>query len=183
MSNSQKIDLETYKLIIETVFDAKDLGQLGSSVTQLLVGAMEVKGATIFIVNPVKEELEILATKGLSINYINKGPILVDKSIKLAANLEPVIISDTKKSDLLQYPDKAEKEKIRSIISLPVNLHQKIIGALRIYHSEIWEISDRELAYLSVLAKNLGMALRYFRLSAVIQSTKESLDEIHPVWL
>jgi len=183
MSSDCKIDLEKYKLIVETVFDAKNPSTMGSQVTHLLVTTMGVKGASIFVVNPGTEALEILATEGLSIGYVNKGPILVDKSIKLASNLKPVIITDTKASDRLQYPEKAEKEGIRSIVSLPINLRGKIIGALRIYHSESWDISDRELSYLRLLTLDLGMALRYFRLSAVVQCTKDLLDEIHPIWL
>lgn len=183
MSHHHKIDLEKYQLIVETVFDANNPTLLGSQVAHLLVSIMGVKGATIFVVNPGTESLEILATEGLSIGYVNKGPILVDKSIKLPSNINPVIIADTRSSDLLQYPEKAEKEGIRSIVSLPINLRGKIIGALRIYHSEPWEVSELELSYLRLLTLNLGMALRYFRLSAVIQCTKDTLDEIHPIWL
>ena len=91
--------------------------------------------------------------------YVNKGPILVDQSIKLSSNLKPVIIPDTADTDQLQYPEKAEKEGIRSIVSLPINLRGKIIGALRIYHSEPWEVSASELAFLRLLTLNIGMAL------------------------
>ncbi len=183
MSSDYKIGLERYKLIVETVFDANNPSIMGSQVTHLLVSTMGVKGASIFVVNPGTEALEVLATEGLSLEYVNKGPILVDKSIKLSSNLKPVIITDTKGSDSLQYPEKAEKEGIRSIVSLPINLRGKIIGALRIYHSEPWEITDLELSYLRLLTLNIGMALRYFRLSAVVQCTKDLLDEIHPIWL
>lgn len=183
MSNDHKIDLERYKLIVETVFDANDPTIMGAHVTHLLVSTMGVKGASIFVVNPGTESLEILSTEGLSIGYVNKGPILVDKSIKLPLNLKPVIITDTDGSDRLQYPEKAKKEGIRSIVSLPVNLRGKLIGALRIYHSEPWQVSEIELSYLRLLTLNIGMALRYFRLSAAVQCTKDILDEIHPIWL
>lgn len=182
-SEQGKIGLDIYKMIVDTVFDATNPTIMGSQVTHLLVSAMDVKGASIFVVNPKAEELEILATEGLSIAYVNKGPILVDKSIKLSSNLKPVIITDTRNSDRLQYPEKAEKEGIRSIVSLPVNLRGKIIGALRIYHADPWEITDRELSYLGLLTKDIGMALRYFRLSSVVQCTRDTLDEIHPIWL
>ncbi|MBU8912061.1 MAG: GAF domain-containing protein [Desulfobacterales bacterium] len=183
MSDNHKIDLEKYKLIVETVFDANNPTIMGSQVTHLLVSTMGVKGASIFVVNPGTESLEILATEGLSVEYVNKGPILVDKSIKLSSNLKPVIITDTKGSDRLQYPEKAGREGIRSIVSLPVNLRGKIIGALRVYHSEPWEVSELELSCLRLLTLNIGMALRYFRLSALVQCTKDTLDELHPIWL
>ncbi len=183
MQNDHKIDLEGYKWIVDMAFDSKSLTILGSQVTHLLISVMDVKGASIFVVNPKTEELEILATEGLSIEYVNKGPILVDKSIKLSSNLKAVIVKDTQESVQLQYPEKALKEGVRSIVSLPIKIQEKIIGALRIYHSEPWQVSQNELTCLELLSINIGMALRYFRLASVVQCTKDTLDEIHPIWL
>lgn len=183
MAQMHKIDLDTFKLIVETVLDARNPETLGAQLTRLLVGIMEIKGAAFFVVNPLKEELEVLATDGLSHDYKNKGPILVDQSLKHEANLEPVIIEDVSKSDRLQYPEKARNEGIQSIVSFPVKLQGKVIGALRIYHSQVWPVTDQELGFLQILTKNLAMALKSFRLSSAIMGARESLEEIHPVWL
>jgi len=183
MSFNNKIDLESYKLIIETITKSDNLTLMGSQLTQLLIGATGAKGATLFILNTENEELELLATQGLSPSYVNKGPILVDKSIKLASNLTPVIIRDTQKSGVLQYPEKAEEEGIRAIVSLPVNIRGKVIGSLRIYHSAVWDISEEELSFLQVLTSNIGMALMYFRLATAVQEIKSTVRSIHPIWL
>ncbi len=183
MSMDHKFDIDHFLLIVDKAFDSNNPNLMGSQLIHLLVSFLGVKGASIFVVNPRTEALEILATEGLSMAYRNKGPILVDQSIKLESNLNPIIISDTRTSDQLQYPEKAEQEGIRSIISLPINLRGKIIGALRVYHASPWEVSVQDLAYLKLLSKYIGMALRYFRLAAVVQCTKDTLDEIHPLWL
>ncbi len=183
MSFQNKINLDAYRLIIETLTKSDDLTVMGSQLTTLLIGATGAKGATLFILNTEKEELEILATEGLSPAYVNKGPILVDQSIKLESNRTPVIIKDTQKSDMLQYPEKAENEGIRAIVSLPINIRGKVIGALRIYHSKVWDLSEEELSFLQVLTHNIGMVLMYFRLSTTVQEIKESVNEIHPIWL
>lgn len=183
MSLQNRINLEAYKFIVETLTESDNLTIMGSKITTLLIGATGVKGATIFILNTEKEELEILATEGLSPSYVNKGPILVDKSIKLESNLTPLIIRDTENTDKLQYPEKAIKEGIRAIVSLPINIRGKVIGALRMYHSDVWELSEEETTYLQLLTHNIGMALMYFRLSTAVQTIKETVNEIHPIWL
>jgi len=184
MSLQNKIDLDTYKLIIETLTESDDLMVMGSQLTSLLIGATGAKGATLFILNTEKEEFEILSTEGLSPAYVNKGPILVDKSIKHESNRTPIIIKDTQKSgDILQYPEKAEEERIRAIVSLPIIIRGKVIGALRIYHSTVWDISEEDLSFLQVLTHNVGIALMYFRLSTTVQEIKESVNDIHPIWL
>lgn len=183
MSQQEKIELPHIKMIVDTVFEATDPTTMGTQLTQLLVSVLGVKGASVFVVNPRKKELEILATKGLSLDYINKGPILADKSIGLSNNLEPVIIEDTLGNGLLQYPEKAEQEGIRAIVSLPVKLKGKIVGALRVYHKTPWQVSENELICLNLLTRYIGMALRYFRLSAAVKCTRENLDDIHSIWL
>jgi signal transduction protein with GAF and PtsI domain len=183
MTAQNKIDLDLFKLVFEAITKSDNIDIMANQITQYFVGALGIKGATIFIVNTELEELEILASSGLSMNYINKGPVLVDKSIKLAANREPVIISDVAKSDRLQYPENAREEGIKAIVSFPINLRGKIIGALRLYHSEIWEISPKEAALVQVLSGNIGIALMYFRLANAILCVKETVDDIHSVWL
>ena len=183
MAVQSKIDLDIFQLIIEVITKSDNVDTMANQLTQILVGALGIKGATIFILNTELEALEILASSGLSINYINKGPVLVDKSIKLAANREPVIISDVTTSDRLQYPENAKEEDIRAIVSLPITLRGKIVGALRLYHSEVWNISEQDVENLQVLAQNIGIALMYFRLANVVQSMKETVNEVHSVWL
>ena len=180
---ANKIDLDVVRLVSDTIIESDNLDVMATQATQLLVGALGIKGATLFILNPEREALEILASSGLSTDYVNKGPILVDQSIKLASNREPVVISDATASDRLQYPDKAKAEGIRSIVSFPVNVRGKIIGALRLYHSEVWETTGEDANHLQVLCQQLGMALMYFRLATTIRNVRDTINEIHPIWL
>jgi len=181
--DENRINVEVVGLVSETITESENLDMMANRVTQLLVGALGIKGATIFVVNPTTESLEIVAGAGLSHDYINKGPILVDKSIALASNREPVMISDVSKSEKLQYPEKARAEGIAAIVSFPINIRGKLIGALRLYHSEPWRISDSDITHLQMLIPNLGMALKYFRLVTAVETVKDVVNEIHPIWL
>jgi GAF domain-containing protein len=142
-----------------------------------------IKGSTIFVLNPDKEELEALASFGLSINYMNKGPILVKKSLDHQLRGEPIVIRDVTQSDRLQYPEDAQKEGINAIVSLPINLHGKLIGVLRLYHYERWDVSERDLDSLMIFTENIGLALMYTRLLQALKSVKETVSEVHPIWL
>ena len=183
MADKNKIDLDIFKLVFEVITQSDNVHTMSNQLTQILVGGLGIMGATIFVLNPELEELEMLASSGLSINYINKGPILVDKSIKLPQNREPVIINDITTGDRLQYPEKAEAEGIRAIVSLPITQRGKIVGALRLYHSAVWNISETDIDYLQVLAQNIGIALMYFRLANALRDVKETVNDIHAVWL
>lgn len=183
MKVSDKINLEVYKLFVRTVSEAETIESMGHQLSQLMVGALGIQGAAIYILDPEKDLLTLLASAGLSNDYIQKGPLLVDPSVRLRANREPVIVSDVQKSPQLQYPEAAKAEGVRALISCPVVMRGKIIGALRLYHFEPWEISADELDFLDILTRHIGMALMYFRVVRAVSEIKETVDEIHPVWL
>lgn len=183
MAQTSKISLDIYQLIVQTITAANDLDEMANHLTNLLVGSLGIKGASLFILNPDLEELELLSSTGLSMDYISKGPILVDKSIQFGSNREPIIIRDTATSDRLQYPEKASQEGVRAIISYPIMARGKIIGSLRLYDSEAWQISSDDVRFVEALSQTIGLALLCFRLASAIDSVKETVNDIHPIWL
>jgi GAF domain-containing protein len=183
MVAEDRIDIDIYKVVTRSIAAADNLEDMAAQLTHLLVGTLGIKARTIFVLNPDTEELEALASFGLSINYMNKGPVLVNKSLDHQLRGEPVVIRDVATSDRLQYPKDAQKEGIRAIISLPVKLHGRLVGVLRLYHYEKWDISERDLDSLKILTENIGLALMYIRLLQALKSVKETVSEIHPVWL
>ncbi len=183
MAAEDRINIDIYKVVTRAIAASNNLEDMAAQLTHLLVGALGIKGCTIFVLNPDTEELEALASFGLSINYMNKGPVLVKKSLDHQLRGEPVVIRDVATSDRLQYPKDAQKEGIRAIISLPVKLQGRLIGVLRLYHHETWDVSERDLDSLIVFTENIGLALMYIRLLQAIKSVKETVSEIHPVWL
>ena len=183
MNEPDKINLETYKLLVRTIAENPGIDVMGNQLCQLLVGALGVKGATLFVLDPVRAELAILASAGLSSAYTQKGPILVDANIELRANRETVVISDTEASNQLQYPQKAKAEGVRAIVSCPITARTKIVGALRLYNATPWGISSADMIFLELLAHTIGMALMHSRIATAQAAIKETVGEIHPVWL
>lgn len=183
MADQNKINLEIYKVFVQTISEANHIEEMANRLTQVLVGVLGIKGAALFVLDPANEELELLASAGLSMNYVNKGPILVGKSIKIGPNREPVVIQDTQASDKIQYPENAKEEGIRAIVSYPITMRQKIVGSLRLYHSERWHISEDDLNFVEALAQTAGLALMYFRVANAVANIKETVEDIHPVWL
>lgn len=183
MNVEDRIDISIYRIVTKAIAETDNLEDLANQLTQLLVGALGIKGCTIFVLNPEMEELETLASFGLSMGYLNKGPVLAKKSIAHQLKGEPMVIQDVDRSNELQYPEDAKKEGISAIVSLPIKLHGKLIGALRLYHHKQWNVSKRDLDSLMVFAENIGLALMYSRLLNALQSVKQTVNEIHPIWL
>jgi transcriptional regulator with GAF, ATPase, and Fis domain len=178
MSNEDRINIDIFKVVSKAIAESDNLGIMTNHLTQLLVGALGIKACTIFALNPETTELEVLASFGLSINYMNKGPILADKSIGDALKGEPIVVQDVTATDQLQYPKEAVAEGIGSMVSHPIMFYGDPIGVLRLYHSEPWDISKRDLESLQLLAENVGLAMMYTRLLNTLQSIKDTIKEL-----
>lgn len=180
MSTEERITIETFKAVTKAIAQSDNLDIMTNHLAQLLVAALDIKGCAIFILDPETNELEILASFGLSPKYLTKGPVAADKS--LAANLKgnPVIVADVSKDENIQYPEEAKKEGIAAIASVPIVFLNEVLGALRLYHHDVWHMSDQDLDSLHLLAENVGLVLTYTRLLNAIQSITEVINMALP---
>jgi signal transduction protein with GAF and PtsI domain len=181
MSVEEKIDIDIFKVVFRAIAESDNLEIMTNHLTQLLVAALDIKGCTLFALNQESEELEVLASFGLSMKYLHKGPLLTGKSIGATLKKKPIVIRDVNKTDLLQYPDDAKNEGVGAIISIPIIFNSNAIGALRLYHHDAWEISDKDIDSLLVLAENIGLAMTYTRLLNAIQTIRYTVDDIQSI--
>jgi len=181
MSVKDKIDMNIFQVVIKAIAESNNLSIMADHLTHLLVNALEIKACTIFALNVDTEELEVLATFGLSTDYTNKGPLLADKSTGCTLRGEPVLIKDVRDTELLQYPEEAKEEGIGSIVSIPIlfyGFYGESIGVLRLYHHEVWDISDSDVESLVILGENIGLAMMYTRLVNALQSIQEIMTTL-----
>lgn len=183
MGKQENIDIALFKAVTRAITHSDSLDAMTAYLSQLLVASLGIKGCSVFAVNPETEELEILGSFGLSVRYLNKGPVLSKRSIARTIKGEPVVVSDIEQANTLQYPEEAKKEGIRAIVSLPIKLYDKVIGALRLYHRDIWNLSSRDLDSLLVLTEVIGMAMVYMRLYQALMVVREATGDVHSVWM
>ncbi len=177
MDADRKIDINIFKTVTRSIAQSNDLGIMADHLSQLLISALEIKGCTLFALNPQTKELEVLASSGMSIQYMNKGPIVFDKSIGCIQTKDTIVIKDIEATDVLQYPEEARQEGVAAIVSIPILFNKDTIGALRLYHYETWDISDHDVDSLLLLAEIIGLAMVYTRLSNSFQSIQGIISE------
>ena len=180
MTMTEKITMETFKKVCRAFAEADNLDVMANHLAQLMVTTLKIKGCAILVLNPETNELELLGSFGLSPKYLGKGPILADRSI--AANLrgESVIVADVTKHNNIQYPEEAKKEGIAAIVSIPIVFLNEVVGALRLYHDDVWHVSEQDLDSLHLVAKNLGVHMTNTRLLNAVQSMSEVIRSALP---
>ncbi len=173
MTSETKINMDAFKTVTKAIAFSPDLEVMASHLALLLTGALEIKACAIFVLDRETRNLERLASYGLSPRYLTKGPLLADKST--AANLkgESVIIQDVRKDNRIQYPDQAREEGVASMVSIPIVVSGDVLGALRLYHQKIWEVSQQDLDSLKLLAVFIGLAMIHVSLVGAIATIDE----------
>ena len=180
MDREDRIDVEIFKIVSRAIAASDNLEIMMHHLSQLLVAALEIKGCTIFVLNPTTKELERLTSFGLSATYLSKGPVLSDKSVSSALSGTPVIIQDIGKDNRLQYPTEAREEGIAAMLSIPVRFAGDTLGVLRLYHHEVWDISERDCESLLILAEHIGLSLQYTRLLNAVQTVSDAIEGLAP---
>jgi len=169
----QIVNYETFIKISKGISHSRDPEEVVLMTVEGIKSALDVKGCALFLINKKNQELELAASYGLSQEYLDKGPISAMKSIAQSLEDGPVAIYDVNDDPRLQYPQAAQKEGIKSILAVPIVMGGKLLGALRVYTSELWEFTLDDVNFVQALAQLAGMAIEMSRL---LQGHKEAID-------
>ncbi len=140
--------------------------------------AFNAKGCSVFLVNRETRELGLVASFGLSQEYLNKGPIHFMQTIKEGKDAVPIAIFDVMDDPRIEYPEQARKEGISSLLGVPIISHNKILGALRVYTSKPWEFSINDITLVQAVGLICGMAMDMCRMYKGYKTSIEILKNM-----
>jgi len=175
--NNTNQRLETLNQIAKETLSTLGLNPRLDFICGCVRDLMEVKGATIRLLDERTNRLRLVSACGLSDDYIKKGPVDADKSLGRALKGEPHLVLDVASDSSVQYPQEALKEGIVSMLSLPLKGREKVIGALRLYTSEKREFTQEEIDFLSALASQGAISIEDAKLYDALKRQDEAKHE------
>lgn len=179
---SKKLYMESYQNICKAISTSLSLDEVLKLIVTNVVKVMNVKASLLRLLNKEKNRLELAAYHGLSQSYANKGPVEYDASIDDALAGKPVSIYDITADKNARYRKEAEREGIRSILSIPLRLKDEVIGVLRMYTSEPVEYSDEDLKFMAAIAEQAAIAIMNARIfEKTVSREKEFLNVFEAV--
>lgn len=151
-----------------------DFSQVLNRLVANTANVMGVRACSIRLLDNTGKKLDPVAAFGLSQEYLNKGPIELENSPLDREVLEGRVINipDVSHSPLLQYPDSANQEGIRSMVSAPLIGKTGPLGILRAYSDEVNHFRSEDDAFLSAIAAQGSIAIE----NALAYRTIETLD-------
>ncbi len=154
----------------ETVLSGLDLEEALDTAVGQAVECLEVKAGDIRLLDRPARVLTLAASRGLSPEYLAKGPVEVARSPLDREALEGrvVRVADVTTDPRFQYPAEAAREGLRSLLCVPLRFRSRRVGVLRVYSGERRDFGEEDEAVATVLAAQaaaaIANALRYRRL-------------------
>jgi len=166
---------EVAKVINASLEPSEVLEKITCCVTE----AMGVKACSLRLLDARGKRLLMGAACGLSKGYLVKGPVLVRESgiDRKALAGKTIWIRDAQSDKGFQYTAEARKEKIRSVLVVPLLAGRKVIGVLRAYTGEERKFDRREIRFLEAVANLSAIALDNARLYNALKTNFDLVIE------
>jgi len=161
---NQDLHYDTLLKVTEAISQCNEPQEVFRLAVETLKTALGAKGCSLFLIDGRTQELGLAASTGLSQEYINKGPVKHLGTLKASLEDGPLTIHNVAEDPRIQYPAEAVKEGIVSILSVPIRRHRHVEGIIRIYSSEPWDFSLKDVNLLQAVAQIAGMAIDLGRL-------------------
>jgi GAF domain-containing protein len=159
----QQSQLNYFKAIYhigQRIHATYELDKILDHIVTRLPTVMNLKAATIRLIEAHQGKLELKAAYGLSQAYLERGPLDDELATYYLKKGEPVVIPDAKKDIHTIYQKEAESEGISSILAVPITVQDDIIGILRLLTAEVRHFSDADINFALAVANLGGIAIQ-----------------------
>lgn len=147
--------------------DARDLNKVLNRTVELVTQIMDVKAASLRLIDLERDELVIKAVCNLSEKYLDKGPIRLSDSVLDRETLGPAgfsYVRNMTSDPRVRFPSEAHQEGIVSMLSVGMRYKGRPIGVLRVYTDEEQYFSQLRIDLLKAVAAQAAAAIENARL-------------------
>ncbi|PIQ83594.1 MAG: GAF sensor protein [Candidatus Omnitrophica bacterium CG11_big_fil_rev_8_21_14_0_20_63_9] len=178
-ARQRRRELDTLAQVSEAVVSERYLDEILQLTVTMTAQLMGSKICSLMLLDEAKQTLVIRATQALSPAYRNKPPIRVGQSISGRAVKErrPISVLDVAKDRGYMFPEIARREGLRSLLSVPMVMQDRVIGVLNCYTAEPHRFSNDEIRVLYTIANQAAVAIEHTRVLDQALALQKSLDD------
>lgn len=154
------------------------LEEILSLVVGLTAELTESRICSLMLLDEKKQELVIKATQSLSERYRSKPPVKIGESVsgRAVKQKKPVVVLDVTHEADYRYKEIAEQEGLKSMISVPMMIKNRVIGVLNCYTSNVHTFNEEEVKTLVGVANQAAVAIENTHLFAEKAAAEEALE-------
>ena len=160
-SRSYKKKIEALSKVSQTITSNLYLEDILRLIVMVTAEVMNSKICSLLLLNEDENELVIRATQSVSESYNKKPNIKLGEGIAglVARENRPIVVMDVKKDSRYQNREIARKEKLCSLLSVPLCVKGKVIGVINSYTSVRHKFSKEEVDILNAVANQAAVTI------------------------
>jgi len=144
------------------------LDEVLALITRKAATIMEASACSLRLLDKSGYELLLRSSYG----FTNKKNQKIKKDLKISESIagrvvkngRPCTINDLSKEKNYKYPYYAMQKGLKSLVTVPLEQKNKIIGVLSIYNTEVGEYTSEDTKLLSMFASQAAIAIENARL-------------------
>ena len=154
-----------------------EINQILNDLTVEICEKLDLRGAVIRLWDEEHDEMKLVASHGLSEDFLEKGRTTTIETAQLALKGETLVISDTSKDNRIAFKEALQEEGLVSMIVTPITAREKVIGVLRLYSDTLREFPDDLVTMVKALAHQGGLAIQNASMYLELKEDKKSLEQ------
>jgi len=175
---SYKTYIETLNRISKAITSEIYLGDLLKLIVTLTANMMKAKICSLWVLDEKTGRLAIRATQAMSKEYLKERSLKLGEGVVglVAKEKKPIIIQNILKSDAYKEKKLAKKEKLISMLSVPMMIKKRVIGVINCYTTTQYKFTGSDTALLSTVANQAAVAIENTELLVKTRVVLEELE-------
>jgi GAF domain-containing protein len=159
--NRQIVELTTLAKVSETVTSPIYLDEMLDLVVEMAAKVMGTPVCTLRLLDPNSAELVMRSVNSTGIDFHHRPPLKVGEGVTglTVRDRKPVMVLDIRTNPLYPFRELAKQEGLVSMLSVPLTVRERVIGALNCYTTQPRHFSESEVALFSTLANQTALAI------------------------
>lgn len=165
--------------VSRTINSTLGLEEALRAITREACALMQVKMASLMMVDETREWLDLRASSGAGAAYLHKPRLSLAESLlgSVIRRKKPLQEEDVQRSHRYQNVEVARQENLVSLLSVPMLHDGQAIGTLNVYSGKPYVFSNEEIQILAALADLSAIAIARTRLYERTVDIEEQLRQ------
>ena len=172
------LQIDTLSRVSHTITSDRYIEEILNLIVTMTAGMMNSTICSIMLLDEEKGELKIVATQSLSEEYRRKANVKVGESVsgRVVKERKPITVIDVTRDPTYRYPDMARKEGLRSLLSVPMMIKDRVVGVINSYTSAEHHFTQEEINLFQTVANQAAVAIENTALVEKSSAMEEALE-------
>jgi GAF domain-containing protein len=162
-----------------------EIKEILHNLTVTLCTTLNIKGVSIRLLNHKSGELPIVASHGLSDEFLYKAHGSIQKSVEQTLKGVTTVIENMATDSRVQFLPEIQQEGIESALFVPIKSRDDVVGIMRLFSNTRQQFSQDTINLVNALAEQGGLAIQNASLLLMLQEDNRNLERdmwVHKSW-